>query len=40
VAAAGLGAMACVYLWFEYRRVTRREAAAAAAASAAWSSGA
>ena len=40
VAAAGLGAMACVYLWLEYRRVTRREAAAAAAASAAWSAGA
>ena len=40
VAAAGLGAMACVYLWFEYRRVTRREAAAAAAAGAAWSAGA
>jgi len=39
VAAAGLGAMACVYLWFEYRRVTRREAEAAAAAGAAWSSG-
>ncbi|HEX9634679.1 MAG TPA: hypothetical protein VGB34_04245 [Candidatus Limnocylindria bacterium] len=39
VAAAGMGAMACVYLWFEYRRVTRREAEAAAAAGAAWSSG-
>ena len=23
---AGLGAMACVYLYFEYRRITRREA--------------
>ena len=39
-AAAGLGAMACVYLWFEYRRVTKREAEAAAAAGAAWSAGA
>jgi hypothetical protein len=39
-AAAGLGAMAFVYLWFEFRRVARREAAAAAAASAAWSPGA
>ena len=39
-AAAGIGAMACVYLWFEYRRVTRREAEAAAAAGAAWSAGA
>lgn len=37
--AAGLGAMACVYLWLEFRRVTRREAAAAAAAGAAWSTG-
>jgi len=27
---AGLGAAACVYLYFEYRRITRREAAAAA----------
>jgi len=42
VLAAGLGAMACVYLWLEFRRVMRREAAAAAAASAAgaaWSAG-
>jgi hypothetical protein len=39
VVAAGLGAMACVYLWLEYRRVTRREAAAAAAASSAWAGG-
>ena len=27
---AGLGAAACVYLYFEYRRITRREAAEAA----------
>ena len=27
---AGLGAAACVYLYFEYRRITRREAEAAA----------
>jgi hypothetical protein len=27
---AGLGAMACVYLYLEYRRITRREAAEAA----------
>jgi hypothetical protein len=39
-AAAGLGAMAFVYLWFEFWRVTRREAEAAAAAGSAWSSGA
>jgi len=39
VLAAGLGAMACVYLWQEYRRVARREAEAAAAAGAAWSAG-
>ena len=25
VIVAGLGAMACVYLWFEYRRITGRE---------------
>ena len=31
--AAGLGAAACVYLVYEFRRVTGREAAAAAAAS-------
>jgi hypothetical protein len=28
--AAGIGAAACVYLYFEFRRVTRREAVAAA----------
>jgi hypothetical protein len=39
VLAAGLGAAACVYLWLEYRRVSRREAEAAAAAGAAWSAG-
>ncbi|HYM52723.1 MAG TPA: hypothetical protein VEW45_04465 [Candidatus Dormibacteraeota bacterium] len=39
VVAAGLGAMACVYLWLEYRRVTRREAAAATAAGSAWAGG-
>jgi hypothetical protein len=32
---AGLGAAACVYLYFEYRRITRREAEAAAMQSAA-----
>ncbi len=37
--AAGGGATGLVYLWFEYRRVSRREAEAAAAASAAWSTG-
>jgi hypothetical protein len=37
--AAGIGAMACVYLWLEYRRVTRREAAVAAAAGSAWAGG-
>lgn len=37
--AAGGGATGLVYLWFEYRRVTQREAEAAAAASAAWSAG-
>ncbi|MEO8251172.1 MAG: hypothetical protein ABI578_01715 [Chloroflexota bacterium] len=37
--AAGGGATGLVYLWLEYRRISRREAQAAAAASAAWSSG-
>lgn len=37
--AAGIGAMACVYLWLEYRRVMRREAAAATAAASAWAGG-
>ncbi len=37
--AAGGGAMGIVYLWFEYRRVSRREAEAAAAAGAAWTAG-
>lgn len=32
---AGLGAAACVYLYFEYRRITRRDADAAARHSAA-----
>lgn len=32
---AGLGAAACVYLYFEYRRITRRDAEAAALQSAA-----
>lgn len=36
--AAGGGAMGLGYLWFEYRRISRREAEAAAAASAAWGS--
>jgi hypothetical protein len=35
VIVAGLGAMACVYLFFEYRRITGREAAEAASQSAA-----
>ena len=35
---AGGGAMGLAYLWFEYRRISRREAEAAAAASAAWGS--
>jgi hypothetical protein len=35
VMAAGLGAMALVYLWFEYRRITRREADEATRHSAA-----
>jgi hypothetical protein len=30
---AGLGAVSVVYLWFEYRRITRREAAEAAEAA-------
>lgn len=30
VMVAGLGAMACVYLYFEYRRITRRDAIEAA----------
>ena len=30
---AGLGAMSAVYLWFEFRRITRREAAEAAEAA-------
>ncbi len=38
--AAGLGAASLVYLWLEYRRVTRREARAAAASSAALTTGA
>lgn len=37
--AAGGGATGLAYLWFEYRRISRREAQAAAAASAAWSAG-
>jgi hypothetical protein len=37
--AAGLGAMSVVYLWFEYRRITRREAAEAASGSLALSTG-
>src|SRR3990170_3648495 len=37
--AAGGGATGIVYLWFEYRRVSRREAEAAAAAGAAWTAG-
>lgn len=36
---AGLGAMSAVYLWFEFRRITRREAAEAAASSLALSTG-
>jgi hypothetical protein len=38
--AAGMGAAASVYLWFEYRRVTRREALVAAETAAALTSGA
>ena len=37
--AVGSGATGLAYLWFEYRRISRREAEAAAAASAAWRSG-
>lgn len=37
---AGIGAAALVYLYFEYRRITRREATSAAAAAAALSPGA
>ena len=37
--AAGGGATGLAYLWFEYRRISRREAEAASAASAAWSAG-
>jgi len=37
--AAGGGATGLAYLWFEYRRISRREAEAAQAASAAWSAG-
>ena len=36
---AGLGAAALVYLYFEFRRVTRREARQAAASSAAFEAG-
>jgi hypothetical protein len=36
---AGLGAMSAVYLWFEFRRITRREAADAASSSMALSTG-
>ena len=36
--AVGGGATGLVYLWFEYRRISHREAEAAAAASAAWGS--
>lgn len=39
VVAAGMGAMSAVYLWFEFRRITRREAAEAAASSMALSTG-
>jgi hypothetical protein len=38
--AAGMGAATFVYLWFEYRRVTRREALAAAETAAALTTGA
>jgi hypothetical protein len=34
VVAAGLGALSFVYLWFEFRRVTRREAAEATSTAA------
>jgi hypothetical protein len=39
VVAAGMGAMSAVYLWFEFRRITRREAAEAAASSMALTTG-
>jgi hypothetical protein len=39
VMVAGMGAATLVYLAFEYRRITRREAEAAAARSAAYSAG-
>jgi hypothetical protein len=38
-ASAGMGAMSAVYLWFEFRRITRREAAEAAGSSLALSTG-
>lgn len=38
--AAGIGAAALVYLWLEFRRITRREALAAANAAAALTTGA
>jgi cbb3-type cytochrome oxidase subunit 3 len=38
-AAAGMGAMSAVYLWFEFRRITRQEAAEAAASNLALSTG-
>ena len=37
--AAGGGATGLAYLYYEYRRISRREAEAAAVAGAAWSSG-
>lgn len=37
--AVGGGAMGLAYLYFEYRRISRREAEAAAAATAAWRGG-
>jgi hypothetical protein len=39
VVAAGMGAVSAVYLWFEFRRITRREAAEAASTSVALSTG-
>jgi len=36
---AGIGAAALVYLYLEYRRITRQEAAAATTAATAWSPG-
>ena len=36
-AAAGMGFMSTIYLWFEFRRITRREAAEAASGSMALS---